>query len=121
MSVDDGRQLWWRPHLVDYVAGSRDRLYASDDLGNLVIMARADGAPLGVLPLREYSLRVGNDRTDRLFLCTPSGLVVALREQGLQFPMYHLFPQHRPILPEFAPADEQPPAAGAEPVPAANP
>jgi len=122
VSVEDGRQLWWRPHLVDYIAGSRQRLYATDDLGNLVVMARADGAPLGMLPLREYSMRVGNERTDRLFLCTPSGLVVALRERELEFPIYHLFPEHRPILPDFAPEGEQPPAEDAQPPEAgANP
>lgn len=45
---------------------------------------------------------------DRIFLASPSGLVVALRERGRSFPQYHMFPERRPILPEFAP---DPPAA----------
>ncbi|HUG90120.1 MAG TPA: PQQ-binding-like beta-propeller repeat protein [Planctomycetaceae bacterium] len=106
VSVEDGRQLWWRPRIVDFISGSRTRLYTTDDLGHVVVMDRADGAPLGVLPLRDLSLRFSNDRTDRLFLSTPSGLVVALREAGLDFPVYHLFPERRPILPEFAPEEE---------------
>jgi outer membrane protein assembly factor BamB len=116
VSVDDGGQLWWRPHVVDYVAGSRTRLYVTDDLGNLMVLARADGAPLGVLPLRDFSMRVGNDRTDRIFLSTPSGLVIALREQELDFPEYHMFPERRPILPDFMPEPAQPPAAEPPPV-----
>ena len=86
----------------------------TDDLGNLMVLSRADGAPLGVLPLRDYSIRVANDRTDRIYLCTESGLVVALRERDQEFPEYHMFPERRPILPDFAPEGEQP-AAEVEP------
>ena len=117
VNVDDGTQLWWRPHVVDYVAGSRSRLYVTDELGHLMILDRADGAPLGVLPLRDFEIRVANDRTDRIYMCTPSGLVIALREQHMYFPEYHLFPERRPILPDFMPEGEQPaePPAAAEP------
>jgi hypothetical protein len=55
------------------------------------------------------SVRVQNERTDRLYLASKDGLVVGLREQGLEFPIYHKYPERRPILPEFAPDD--PPAA----------
>jgi outer membrane protein assembly factor BamB len=122
VSVEDGRQLWWRPDPTDFVAASHERLYVSDVAGHLIVMDRRDGAPLGVLPLRDFPIRFANARTDRLYLATTSGLVIALREQQLQFPLYHLFPEHRPILPEFAPEAAEPPPADAPPVePGPNP
>lgn len=117
LSVDTGTQRWWRPKMTEFLGASMGRLYASDEQGNLVLLARADGALLGAIPLRPFPVRFYNDRTDRIFLASDSGLVIALRERGQQFPVYHRYPERRPILPEFAPEDapseEQPaPEAG---------
>lgn len=105
LKATTGRQVWWRPEATDLVAATLDVIYASDRSGNLMIIDRADGAPLGVVPLQGYDIRVSNDRTDRLYLATSHGLIVCLREKGVEFPLYHRFPEQRPILPEFAPEE----------------
>lgn len=105
---------WWRPKITGVLGASRTVLYVSDELGNMILLSRENGAVLGALPLRDFSIRVVNDRTDRLYLATRAGLVMCLREKGSEFPLYYKFPDRRPILPEFfdpgaAPADGNPP------------
>jgi outer membrane protein assembly factor BamB len=108
-------ERWWRPGIVEFLAATQSQLYASDQLGNVVLLDRGDGAVIGALPLRHFSVRMANDRTDRLYLSTPSGLVCCIREQGREFPVYHKYPDRRPILPEFEKEVAEPPAAGIPP------
>lgn len=108
LSVDSGQQRWWRQRITEFLGASAGRLYASDDQQNVILLDRADGALLGAFPLRAFPVRVVNDRTDRLFLASESGLVVCLHEIGQEFPLYHLYPERRPILPEFAPENPEP-------------
>jgi len=105
LSATTGRRQWWRPEANELVAASLDLIYASEQSGNILIIDRVDGAPLGILPLSGYDIQVPNDRTDRLYMATRSGLVVCLREKGVEFPIYHRFPERRPLLPEFAPEE----------------
>jgi hypothetical protein len=86
-------------------------LFVSDFVGNVVVVARKDGAILGSLPLRGFKLRYGNELTDRVYLVNRSGLTVCLRERGKEFPTYHLYPERQPILPDLAPDDAADPAA----------
>jgi outer membrane protein assembly factor BamB len=109
LSVASGVIQWHQRRASTFLAATSDAVYASDDLGNVVVLARNDGAVVGALPMGHLSVRVQNERTDRLYLASKDGLVVGLREQGLEFPIYHKYPERRPILPEFAPDD--PPAA----------
>ena len=110
LSVSNGTQRWWRPDITQFLTASPTRLYVSDSQSNIVLLSRQDGALLGAFPLRPFPIRVFNDRTDRLFLASDSGLAVGLHEIGQEFPIYHLFPERRPILPEFAPENPEPPA-----------
>lgn len=105
-----GKRKWWRPKVTDFVAASRESVFASDTISNLLILRREDGALLGALPLRSFSVHFANDRTDRIFLARPNGLVTCLREKGSEFPVYHRHPERQPILPEFAP--DSPPQSG---------
>ena len=98
------------PGIVDFVAASRDSLYVTDKLNNLIKLRREDGARISTLPLRGFSVRIGNERTDRIIIARPSGLIACIREQGREFPLYHKFPERQPILPLMAPND--PPKAG---------
>ena len=99
LSVDSGITIWEQPRASEFVGASESRVYAFDGSGNLLILDRRDGEILGSLPLRNFTLRVNNDRTDRLVLGTENGLVVGLREIGSEYPLYHLYPERRPILP----------------------
>lgn len=123
LSADTGRQRWWRPRITKFLAATQDFLYVSDPVGNVVLLSRDNGGLIGALPLRQFSVRLENDRTDRLYMSTQSGLLVCIREKGREFPIYHMYPDRQPILPEFAPeaGDEKaepPPAEPAEKTPA---
>lgn len=109
-----GTRKWWRPNMVDYVGATRKLVFVTDGLNNLVAMSRADGAIVGALPLRGFTVRFANELTDRLYLATNSGLTVCIREQGIEFPTYHKFPERQPILPEFAPDEAEIDPAGAD-------
>lgn len=109
LNVNTGYEKWERPGVTDFLGASKSRIFASDVTGNIVLLQRSTGRPLGTLPLRPFSIRLQNDRTDRLFLATPSGLVMCLREQGSEFALYHKYPERAPIVPEVEPDEPTPP------------
>ena len=72
LSTISGRQRWWQPNLTEFLAESQHYTFATDQRGDVVILDRDSGGPLGVLPLRHFSVRISNERTDRLIMATPS-------------------------------------------------
>lgn len=114
LSKVTGKQKWWRPRGTEFIAATTKLVFLSDSLGNIVMVDRADGTPVGVLPMRDFTVRMSNDRTDRLFLATESGLVISIRDSSREFPLFHKHPERRPIVPEFA-DDSKPAEATPEP------
>lgn len=112
LDVNNGELRWWVPSATQFVAVTSQRVFGSDPGGNIVVIDRKDGAVLGTLPLVDFSVRFANDRTDRLYLATTTGLVTCIRERGAELPVYHRYPERRPILPIFA--EEQPAAPAGE-------
>jgi outer membrane protein assembly factor BamB len=101
LSAATGRMRWWVPSVRQFVAATPTRVYATDQAGDLAVIDRADGAVLGTLPTLNFPIRVPNERTDRMYLASTSGLVTCLREEGAELPIYHRYPERRPILPLF--------------------
>lgn len=104
-----GEEKWERPGVTDLLGATKSRLFGSDVTGNIVLLQRSTGRLLGTLPLKPFSVRLQNDRTDRLFMATPSGLVMCLREQGSEFAHYHKYPERAPIVPDVEPDEPTPP------------
>ena len=123
ISTQTGKRIWWRNGIRNFVGSSLSRLYASDRIGNIVILRRTDGAVMGTMPMRQFGVKYANERTDRLYLATNSGLLVAIREAGAdhEFPVFHQNPDLLPILPEFAPETPPPTTTPATPAPAPAP
>lgn len=114
-----GVQNWRNVNVAEFVSVSNDRVYAADELGNILILNRKTGKPEAPpLSVRDFPIRISNSRTDRLYLGTRDGLVVCVRETSLTQPIYHLYPDRRPILPELAPDEEG--ASTTEAAPANN-
>lgn len=121
LDVESGEVNWTVPSATRFIAVTSQRVFGADPGGNVVVIDKSDGAVLGTLPLANFSVHFANDRTDRLYLATSTGLVTCLREKGAELPVYHRFPERRPILPLFADelsetaedesAAEEPPAA----------
>ena len=108
LSSATGAKIWRAPNVSGFLAATATRVFGSDDAGNVIILDRASGARAGVLPLRGFSERVDNDRTDRVYLATRTGRVVCIRETGSTIPSFHKFPERQPLVPDFT---EEPAAA----------
>ncbi len=117
LDINTGRQRWWAPSVTAFVAATPTRVFGTDKSGDLAVIDRGDGALLGTLPMLGFPIRVANERTDRMYLCSTSGLVTCLREEGAELPIYHRFPERRPILPLFGdqPMTEAADESGATP------
>ena len=105
ISKISGERRWKKPYMEDFVGATKNLVFMTDNLGQVSIFASSDGAPIGALQLKDFSIRYGNELTDRLYMATATGLIVCIREQNKEFPTYHMFPERQPILPEFASDD----------------
>ncbi len=111
LEADTGRALWWAPSVKRFVAASQARVYAFDTIHRLLILDAATGGLLGTLSSELCQVSLVNDRTDRLYLATPQGLVQCLREIELTKPLDHKAPPpEKPAAPppSDTPAGEAP-------------
>jgi outer membrane protein assembly factor BamB len=115
LDAKSGSQIWWAPDLLQFIASSKNRLYAVDRLNRMVVLDVSTGARLDALPFPTQAVRMYNDQNDRIYLVSESGLVQCLREVENVEPIVHRVPpKTRPAEP---PAAKKP--AGAEPEEAA--
>ncbi|MFK7777661.1 MAG: PQQ-like beta-propeller repeat protein [Gimesia sp.] len=103
LSAATGKEHWWQPLGASFISLSPTRVYASDKIGNMIILSRTDGAVLSAVPLRKFQVKLMNDQTDRIFCASESGLIMCLRQSDLPFPVRFKQQDRYPILPEFAP------------------
>lgn len=126
---------------VKLLAISQTKIYLKNTFHDLFILNRANGAVVysprqtlerAGLSLREYALSVTNNHNDRLYMATPSGSILCLREAGQLLP-YDIRDPKRPafgVLPttepgsasavESTPADAEPADDNAVPAPEAE-
>ncbi|MDZ4689054.1 MAG: PQQ-binding-like beta-propeller repeat protein [Planctomycetaceae bacterium] len=109
LDVATGKQFWWNPRLTGFIALLGDRAICRDGDLALTVVNADSGQLQGRIPARHYDHPVVNDRSDRIFLATSRGEVLAIREIGRELPTYHRYPERRPILPEIAPEEPAPP------------
>ncbi|QDU50944.1 outer membrane protein assembly factor BamB family protein [Gimesia panareensis] len=103
ISSETGLEEWWQPLGMTFISMSPSRVYASDKLGNLLVLARKDGALLSAVPLRKFQVKLMNDLTDRIFCASESGVILCLKQKDLPFPIRFKHQDRYPILPEVAP------------------
>lgn len=116
LSAQTGVEKWWQPLASTFISLSPNRVYASDELGNMLILSRTDGAVLSAVPLRKFQVKLMNEQTDRIFCSSESGLIMCLRQSDLPFPVRFKHQDRYPILPEIAPeASENEAEATTEP------
>jgi outer membrane protein assembly factor BamB len=121
LAVTTGQQLWWTPGIMRFVAASKDRVYAEDRNGNIVILHSETGGRLDVIPAAGLPLKLMNLQTDRLYLAAESGLVQCLHEIEQKTPILHR-PKPAPKTQELKP-EAVTPTVPAQPgaAPGANP
>jgi hypothetical protein len=121
-----GQERWTATGASHFAAQGKERVYASDLYGTLLVLDAKTGNRLGRLNVAEGLSTLVNDQSDRLFLVNDRGLVQCLREIGATKPTMYRKPLAPPAegadaaaptdaeLNPFEPADEAAPPAGAE-------
>lgn len=104
-----GLERWRNPKPTQFLSAGLDIVYASDQSGDLVMLSRKEGTTLATIPLRSFEVRLSNDLTDWVYMATENGLVMCLRPQASEYPLYHKHPEARPLLPEFEEETPKPP------------
>jgi outer membrane protein assembly factor BamB len=122
LSAATGKELWPRPRprTRSFLSASARHLFVTGHDNTLQVLSRGSGGLEGEFPLERFTVHLTNDRNDRIYVATESGLIMCLHELGRDFPRFHLHPEREPVLPELAPDSFDPEAAAAEP-PAAEP
>lgn len=109
----------------DFLALGEKRVYARSQAGDLIVIDRGTGAMLSDaratreragLNIRPYLLGQTNRRNDRIYLATPTGVVLCLRELGRTRPL----PVRDVTLPPFGTLPEPPPPGGSVALPEAG-
>ncbi len=101
-----GKELWRQPKAEEFLASTGGKLLVTDRNNDLLILDEEDGAILNRLPMRRFSLRISNQRTDRMIVASPTGLIFCVHAEESEFPIYYENPNEKPILPDFAVVSE---------------
>ena len=122
IDIHGGKTLWSvSTHGGRLLSVSAGKVYLETHDDDLFIVDRTTGKTIAEpratyqragLNLRPYELAVVNERNDRLYLGTKSGLVIGLREIGQSTPHLHRDPKEKPfgyIPPEGLPDTQTPP------------
>ena len=113
LSLATASDIWTNRQAVGFLAATPAVVYASDSLGNVLLLNQKDGRQIGAFSMRQFPIRIANERTDRLYFASQRGLVVCIRERERDFPLFHKSPEKQPVLPEIAPEKQGAKAAAA--------
>jgi len=111
INATSGIGVWEAPHVNQFAAISKERVYGVNDLGEFVVLNAATGASLAKIRADRPIHALVNDQTDRVYLVSDEGMVECLHEVNMKVPMYHN-PKPTP------PKEEAKPAATSAPQPA---
>jgi len=89
LDAETGSEIWWAPHLMQFVAASKDRVYGADRLGRILVLRADTGARLDTLDAGASPIKLINSQTDRIYLASETGLVQCLHELELSEPIRH--------------------------------
>jgi outer membrane protein assembly factor BamB len=84
-----GDEFWEAPHVSQFSAVSKTRVYGVDDLGALVILDSANGSLLGRIVADHAIKSLVNEQTDRVYLVSKQGTIECLHETASKQPLYH--------------------------------
>jgi hypothetical protein len=113
IDAKEGTQRWFAPGIMQFVAASKERVYATDKFGRLQILNAKTGARLDSFPIPGLPIRVANDQTDRIYLVSETGLVQCLREVEAVKPLVYATMREEAVKPVAKPAAKAKP--GEEP------
>jgi len=116
---ETGDEMWEAPHVKQFAAASKTRVYGVDDLGALVVLDGAKGAMIGRITADQPIKSLVNDQTDRVYLVSAEGTIECLREMDSKEVFYH---NPKPVESAEPAPGETPTAKAADaPAPVAKP
>ncbi|MHC4181037.1 MAG: outer membrane protein assembly factor BamB family protein [Planctomycetota bacterium] len=89
LGARDGAQIWWTPRIRQFVAASKQRVYAVDSFGRILALSAETGARLDTIAAEHLPIKLINSDTDRMYLASDSGLIQCLHEQELSEAIRH--------------------------------
>jgi outer membrane protein assembly factor BamB len=113
IDIKTGSAVWQAPHVMQFAAASKTRVYGVDDLGGLVVLDAAKGSVLGRITTDHPIHSLVNDQTDRVYLMSRDGMIECLRETDSKEPLYH--------NPKESETEKKPDTATAQPAKVAQP
>ena len=116
-----GLQRWWTPHVMQFIAAGKERVYAADKLGRMLVIDARTGARIDALGITSHPIRLMNLQTDRIYLASETGLVQCLHEIEQVEPLDHLQPLEPAQPAGEEKAASQPQAQPVQPVQPAQP
>jgi outer membrane protein assembly factor BamB len=120
INATNGLGVWEAPHVNQFAAASKDRVYAVNDLGEFVVLNAENGTTLAKIRAERPIHALVNDQTDRVYLVSKDGMVECLHELNMKEPIYHN-PKVVPAKEEAKPAAPAASAAKAAEKPAKAP
>ncbi len=108
INATNGAGVWEAPHMVQFAAASKDRVYGVNDLGAFVVLDAANGATLARVMTDRPIKSLVNDQTDRIYLVSDDGMVECLHEVNMKEPIHH---NPKPVAPKEEAKPEAAPAA----------
>ncbi len=120
LAVATGQQLWWTPGIMKFIAASKDRVYATDRSGNLVVLHAQSGGRLDAIPTSGLTIKLMNLQNDRIYLASETGLIQCLHEVELTTPLLHR-PKPMPKEEKPEPTKTEVPQQAEEKAPAKSP
>jgi len=89
VDLKSGENLWASDSIAGFISSNDKHVYAWDRLNKLVLLSKDSGELIHRIGLQSYTHRVANEYTDRCYLATPGGLIIALRDADLVEPLKH--------------------------------
>jgi len=83
-------EIWWTRGVTQFIAASKQRIYAADKLGRIRVLSAQTGMRLDTIDASLLPMRMINAQTDRIYLATTTGLIQCLHEVELTEPIRHL-------------------------------
>lgn len=87
-----GEVEWFAAGIRQVLAIGPNRIYASDDFGNLALLDPKTGGRSAVMPIPGFTVQLVNHHNDRVYVATPDGLIHCFHDVAAPQPVVHQWP-----------------------------
>lgn len=99
LDLATGDEQWQIEGVQGFLADAGERLYIRDEVGRVAVVDPGTGETLDAIDVGPLTESLANSWTDRLYLATPDGVVVCMREIGRTTPLQHHATDQAPDVP----------------------